>query len=407
MENKTLESASSHLLDYRPLIGEISLLICSIVLSLAVGEGFLRLFPGVFSEEMQQFLQADPKNLGVSHPYIGHLHKPNSTVIVRGSDFKAVHHTGGYGFRNTWPWPETAEIVVVGDSVVFGYGVEDEQAWPAIINQALPRTHVLNLGLTGSGPQQYLRVYETFGTSMRPKVVLVGLFIGNDFWDAKMFNQWLESGAEGNYMVWRTFGRFDFSLQHPITSIHGFLRRHSYLYSLVWDLYRKWRSSSPQVISFADGTQLYLIPSELVAVTTLAQPHRQEFQLVLQTLTRMQAIAQENGTHLLVIFQPSKEEVYMPLLDEATPDPSSSLRTALEELGIAYLDLAPVFRQRAAAGERLFFETDGHPNAAGYALIAEVVLSHLKDNTKRYGLKDEDWNSTKAGSQTDIQALSK
>ena len=55
-------------------------------------------------------------------------------------------------------------------------------------------------------------------------------------------------------------------------------------------------------------------------------------------------------------------------------------------LGIEYLDLAPEFRVRAAAGAQLFFEVDGHPNKAGQALIAQLVLAQLKKNPQRYGL---------------------
>ena len=63
------------------------------------------------------------------------------------------------------------------------------------------------------------------------------------------------------------------------------------------------------------------------------------------------------------------------------------LRVKLGELGIRYIDLLPDFRTRAAKGEVLFFEVDGHPNARGYALIAELVLAHLKENAKKYGLQ--------------------
>ena len=76
----------------------------------------------------------------------------------------------------------------------------------------------------------------------------------------------------------------------------------------------------------------------------------------------------------------------MPLLGEATPDPGKSLRAALDSLGMDYLDLAPPFRQRAWAGERLFFEADGHPNQQGYRLIAHEVLAHLKQKATAYGL---------------------
>jgi len=376
----------------RQLVGKVCLLFVAIAFCAIVGEGFLRLFPGLLSRESLEILQGDPGNRGVSHPYIGHLHKPASTGIIAGSDFKAVHHTDGYGFRNAWPWPEEADIVAVGDSLTFGYGVEDDESWPAVIAQALPQRGVINLGLIGAGPQQYLRVYETFGTRLRPKLLLVGLFARNDFNDADLFDQWLRSGAEGNYMVWRDFGRVGragFSLLRPVPGIKGALRRKSYLYQLLREAraaYRRWWASEPRVFQFADGARLQLMPSQMARQIVGARPNGREFQLVLQALERLQSIAEQNDTRVLIIFQPGKEEVYMPLLGKAAPDPGGPLRASLERAGIAYLDLTQAFRQRAAAGEQLFFEADGHPNRQGYRLIAQEVLEHLGKEASTYGL---------------------
>ena len=86
-----------------------------------------------------------------------------------------------------------------------------------------------------------------------------------------------------------------------------------------------------------------------------------------------------------MVLLPSKEEVYLPA-DREMPDLTGPLRLAFDRDAIEYLDLVPAFRERAAAGERLFFETDGHPNKSGYALIAKLVLQHIRENTNRYGL---------------------
>ena len=83
---------------------------------------------------------------------------------------------------------------------------------------------------------------------------------------------------------------------------------------------------------------------------------------------------------MLIVFQPSKEEVYLPLLGEPAADLSYPLREKLAESRVEYLNLTPVFRDRAAMGEKLFFEADGHPNAAGYELIGNTVLAHIRNN---------------------------
>jgi lysophospholipase L1-like esterase len=83
-----------------------------------------------------------------------------------------------------------------------------------------------------------------------------------------------------------------------------------------------------------------------------------------------------------LILQPSKEEVYLPVLGISVPDPSEGVREALARLAVDCVDLTPVFGERGAAGRRLFFEEGGHPNAEGQALIAQAVLRHLE--TRRH-----------------------
>jgi hypothetical protein len=371
----------------------------SIFLALVLAEGALRLAPGLLPVELQQIIRADPRNYGVVDPYIGYLHKPNNALVISGRDYRAVHHTDGYGFRNDWPWPKTAEILTLGDSVTFGQGVEDNQAWPAILAHSFSRSRVINLGLIGAGPQQYLRVYETFGLKLRPKVVLVGFFMGNDFWDAEMFDSWLKSGAGGNYSVWRDFGRpasVSLSLQQPngrlLSSLlwrAKLLARKSYLCNLllyIRERFKTWVPYATKTFQALDGSRLELVPGIYANNTKNARPGLYVFQLVVDTLERIHSLAKEQRASTLVVLLPSKEEVYLPLLGGRPLDPGVALRAALAERGISYVDLLDEFRHHAAKGEALFFETDGHPNARGYALIAEAVITHLKQHAKEYGL---------------------
>jgi len=151
---------------------------------------------------------------------------------------------------------------------------------------------------------------------------------------------------------------------------------------------KRWAPAEIRTFQAPDGTRLDLAPGDLTAKSKGAQPGYRPFDVTVEALKHLHSIAWANGTNVLIILQPSKEEVYLPLLGEPAPDPARALRETLGELGIPYLDLLPDFRRRADKGEVLFFEVDGHPNARGYALIAELVLIHLIENAKRYGLKD-------------------
>jgi hypothetical protein len=380
---------------------KLTALAIGIFLGLAAVEVGLRLAPGIFGGQVRQLLTADPRQYGVPHPYIGYLHRPNGTSIVSSKDFYAVHKVDAAGFRNAWPWPSQPEIAVVGDSVTFGYGVTSDEAWPTIVGKALPRHPLVNLALIGAGPQQYLRVYETFGTKLHPKLLVVGIFAANDFWDAEMFDLWLKSGFGGNYMVWRDFGRpgpFTLSISDPAGSLKGLFNRYIYPAlrgSYVYNLARALRggkdgelSAPPQVFVLEDGGRLQLLGDDFRDRSSMGLRSHHPFELTVEALLRIHALASEQGTHVLMVLQPSKEEVYLPLIQRDVPDLTRDLRAAFDEHGVSYLDLLAGFRQRAAAGDLLFFEIDGHPNARGYALTAQLLLAHLRENASRYGLGD-------------------
>jgi hypothetical protein len=121
-----------------------------------------------------------------------------------------------------------------------------------------------------------------------------------------------------------------------------------------------------------------LLQRDFAVKSAAAVSGTRAFQLVLEALRGIHALAARDGSRVLVVFEPGKEEVYLPLGDESTPDPTRALREALARLGIDYLDLGPPFRRRAAAGERLFFPIDRHPNAAGYSAIANLVRDRIQ-----------------------------
>jgi hypothetical protein len=272
------------------------------------------------------------------------------------------------------------DIIAVGDSLTYGLPVNDEQTWPGLLERALAPRRVLNLGLISASPQQYLRVYETFGAKLSPKVLLVGLFLGNDLTDALAFGSWWRTERHEAYQ--------ETALKKGRSGVGGWLQK-SYLYTLLNDLHDSYQSGQllqKKAVRLTDGSRVWLGPRLLPPQVHLASPTQPAFALVLQALERLCTLATQQQTHCLVLLFPGKEEgVYFPLSGEAV-DIAAPFLPELDKRGIAYLDLGPPFRQRAAAGEILFGEMDVHPNARGYALIAEEVLAHLKEHAARYGL---------------------
>src|SRR5262245_39035418 len=61
-------------------------------------------------------------------------------------------------------------------------------------------TDYLYCGLLEAGPQQYARVYATFGTALNPKV---GLAMADDFQDAELFARCEHEDSGESYRIWR------------------------------------------------------------------------------------------------------------------------------------------------------------------------------------------------------------
>ena len=80
----------------------------------------------------------------------------------------------------------TRRILVLGDSYTIGYEVDQEEAYPAILESYLRRNgfdvQVLNAGMSGSSTAEELVFLEQEGVRYHPDIVIVG-FSANDLQD--------------------------------------------------------------------------------------------------------------------------------------------------------------------------------------------------------------------------------
>jgi len=73
----------------------------------------------------------------------------------------------------------TARILALGDSFTFGDEVSDDETWTRRLEETLPATEVVNLGVRGYGHDQILLLYRSLGRRYRADLVLVG-FVETD-----------------------------------------------------------------------------------------------------------------------------------------------------------------------------------------------------------------------------------
>jgi lysophospholipase L1-like esterase len=128
---------------------------------------------------------------------------PDTDTALAREEFRVRVRTNGAGFRGpALPGPKAAHvyrIVVLGDSFTWGYGVRERQAYPARLEGRLNaqlhargsrrRVEVVNLGLPGAGPLDYLHHLRHTGLPLAPDLVVVGLFANdvNDLYQVEHF----------------------------------------------------------------------------------------------------------------------------------------------------------------------------------------------------------------------------
>ncbi len=376
----------------RSILQNLALVAIALAICLGGAEVFFRVFPQFLPEEAllrlhwQQLDQSGrDQAMTVPDRRFGYLYRPNFTGRLSRGALDFTFTTDEHGFRNPSPWPARADVVVVGDSLAFSYGVDDAQAWSRLVADALPNLKIINLGLIGASPQQYLRVLETFGLGLHPKLVLFMLFSGNDLYDAKWFQQWLDAQTDQTYQEWE--------MALGVPSDLSWLQQLLAHSRLVTFLRGARRALSARVAStevdFEDGQRVRLAPGMLQSSIDMAHPGDPVFKLVMTTIERARALTEQQGGHFLVLLMPSKEEVYLPRAGQPAPPLAASLKEGLAERGIDTLDLTPDLQAHARDAAPLFYEIDGHPNANGYRLIARLVADRLKQLELSYGLPDE------------------
>lgn len=150
------------------------LVLLSVAVALAIGEIALRLLP-----------VGSPTP--VPDEELGHLHEPGlrRTLVDPESNRSVLLETNLWGFRDgAWTPGAGPAVMVVGDSLVDAMQVEKHERFTEILAHELARDgmpwHVLNMGVSGTGPETYIERVRKFVPLFSPEYVVVAVYNGND-----------------------------------------------------------------------------------------------------------------------------------------------------------------------------------------------------------------------------------
>jgi lysophospholipase L1-like esterase len=277
--------------------------------------------------------------------------RPHSTGVWRSDEFEERRSINGSGLRG----PEVkarqsiqTRIIVLGDSLVFGHGVGDGEAWPAQLEARFALAgrdvEVLNAGVPGYGTDQSYQLFALRLRSLEPDLVIFCLYL-NDVDDnirQPLFDIDRESLVP---------------LDARKTSLYlaGLLQRRTP------DLFRRTRFYDLLQSRLSGRDPFGLVPS--LNPDALQRWSRRKIALEIQGLM---AMAQADGFAVLVLGMP-----HHGLRGGYTWWPE------IEALDVWSRDVGREPAWHDTPG--LFFARDAHPARTGHQRIAETVYGLLVD----------------------------
>ncbi len=336
----------------------------------------------------------------VSDPILGAVPSPSS---LAGFD--------RWGFRNR-KVPKTADIVAVGDSHTYGNTARMVDSWPYVLGE-LTGEQVYNMGLGGYGPNQYFYLSKTKAFELKPKMILWGLYMGDDFENAfsntYALDYWAYLRKLPPQKVQENIWEVPPNGPSLNKKIRIWLSRHSVIYQLVFHMGLGKRVEGE--FTTKNAAQLYpglatsiVLPDKNIAEAFRPKgvlfgldqddPHvREGIRITLELIKEMDDLCKQNHVQFVVVVIPTKETVFADYLEHNASLPlddvldkvianeriaRTQLFTFLGDNHIPSIDTLPALRK--SVGQHLYFDgaTDMHPGKNGYHVIAEAVAEALK-----------------------------
>ena len=139
-----------------------------------------------------------------SHPYIQYIEQPEANRPPFDQVPVEFHvQNNGFGFRDGEfnVDPRKKQIVVLGDSVVFGKGVTQEERFTSLLQKQLPNAQIFNLGLQGCTAECMAKLWDQYVNKLQPDMLIIQAS-GNDL-DQVLYKESMEKRLPwtSNYKV--------------------------------------------------------------------------------------------------------------------------------------------------------------------------------------------------------------
>jgi lysophospholipase L1-like esterase len=374
----------------RGLLQNLLLSGLSICVTLIMGEMGVRLL-------VPEYLTSPhPQGMYISDQVRGYALAPDFHASLKSPEFQTSISTNSQGLRERELGPKapgTFRVLVLGDSFVFGQGVDAELAFPRLLESELAKyrpdikTQVINAGVPGYGTDQEFALLQELGWSYSPDLVIVNMFAGNDVNDNLIGGKERRSVRNGflydEYQARQKASKY--RIVGPLTS---WLAVYSRLYVFM--------RTPLDVIQWSRGTRLPVPQEHLEAIQIpLSQEFRDGLVLTESILKQMTDQASQHGAHLMIVVVPSAVQVDDTLWNETISvyrlsaanydraQPGKLFVQFGQEVGLPVFDLMPDFVNVDSA----YFKNDIHWNTKGHMIAARAISRFLVADSQLLGSK--------------------
>jgi len=304
------------------------------------------------------------------HEVFGVWHRPRVSFRHVGPCFDATYETNSVGARDVErrAWSAGRRVIVLGDSVVEGWGLPAAKRLTNLLEAKTGVEH-LNLGMSHFGPWQEYLAYREIGKGFSHTAVLVLILPANDFFDLDP-----ELAAQAPWYQYRhrpyLVGTYpDYRSRYFKESLPArTLRRYSYAYNAIG---RAWAGNGDHLwerLALADPVLIHSFFYDF----TEGQFDRLRYAL-------QKIVAEAEGRRVAVGLVPTYRDLVRYLESGESPL-SRRLADLAEKSSFLSVDLLALMHDARPDWERYYFECDQHWNALGN----EVAARYLREALSSY-----------------------
>ncbi len=304
------------------------------------------------------------------HPTLGWFSRKNRTSKLIKNSLEIPIHTEKSGARGSRDYdlskpPRIKRITAFGDSFTFGFGVRDDETFPAQLEKKMPGTEVLNFGVPEYGVDQIVLAAQEMAPSYGSDTVLVTLY-PEDFWRAtRSFN---DAGHGKPYFTLASGGKLEL---HQVPVPEG----------------KHFSVEQFPVVILKNPVQKVLNASRLFSLGERALGRIEkkigledpdttvEWRLGREILKRLIVFGHEHRLRIIFVLAPPVRWIL------GTDEPvRQSLAAFSKREKVEFVDLTPVFLEavKKNAAADFYIPEDQHWTARGNSLAADTLTDYFK-----------------------------